>query len=129
MSIRSKSDCIILAMLFIIGLLASFLIYMPSNSSGEFVEIRINGNVTQHYSLSEDRTETIRTEYGTNTFCIKDGTVSMEHADCHDQICVTTNGISRAGQTIVCLPHKVVLAVTTEEPWQSGYDAIVGGAS
>lgn len=44
---------------------------------------------------------------GTNTIRIEPGRVRMAAADCPDQICVRMGWSS--GQTIVCLPHRVVL--------------------
>lgn len=123
----TKQDGITMLLLTFLGLAMSFLIYMPSRQSGDFLEIRINGNVAGQYPLSVDCTETITTDAGSNTFYIRDGIVFMEDADCHDRICVSMNGISRQGQTIVCLPHKLVLAIVSKN--SSPYDAVTGGAS
>lgn len=124
-----KQDGIVILLLFLAGLLLSLLIYMPSRRTGDFLEIRVNGVVTGQYPLSEDRKETITTKAGSNTFYIREGTVFMEDADCHDRICVSMNGISGQGQTIVCLPHRLVLAIVSKDPSSSSYDAVTGGAS
>ena len=47
-----------------------------------------------------------------NLFSITDGVVRMEAADCSDQICVHHNAISAEKESIICLPHKVVITVT-----------------
>lgn len=47
----------------------------------------------------------------TNVLIIKDGTADMITADCPDQICVKHEPISRAGETIICLPNKVVVTI------------------
>ncbi|MGI6029901.1 MAG: NusG domain II-containing protein [Eubacteriales bacterium] len=44
-----------------------------------------------------------------NVLEIRDGKAFMQSADCPDQICVHMAPISREGETIVCLPHKVVI--------------------
>ena len=42
----------------------------------------------------------------------------MIEADCPDLICVHHKPISRQGESIVCLPHKVIVEVTGEESAQ-----------
>ena len=36
----------------------------------------------------------------------------MEDADCPDKVCVKTGKIKSPGQTVVCLPHRVVIEIT-----------------
>ena len=42
---------------------------------------------------------------------ISDGKADMESADCPNQICVHHGAISHTGETIVCLPNRVVIEV------------------
>lgn len=42
---------------------------------------------------------------------IFDGKTDMESADCPNQICVHHSAISNTGETIVCLPNRVVIEV------------------
>ena len=42
---------------------------------------------------------------------ISDGKADMESADCPNQICVHHSAISHIGETIVCLPNRVVIEV------------------
>lgn len=53
---------------------------------------------------------------------IKGGKVYVTHADCADKICEKTGAISRAGQSIVCLPNAVTVTVTgkTDLSWEVG---------
>lgn len=46
-----------------------------------------------------------------NVIVIKNGKVSVTSADCPDQICVKQGAISEKGETIVCLPHKLVIEI------------------
>ena len=46
-----------------------------------------------------------------NDIDIKGGKVSVTFATCPDQICVKQGEISEAGETIVCLPHKLVVEI------------------
>ena len=49
--------------------------------------------------------------YESNQIRIQDRTVRMIEADCPDQICVNHLAISRDGESIICLPNKVVIAI------------------
>ena len=51
---------------------------------------------------------------------IRDGYASVEYADCPDGICAAHKPISRSGESIVCLPHKVVITVRSAENNGSG---------
>ena len=36
----------------------------------------------------------------------------MKDADCPDKICINMGTIRKKGQTIICLPHKLVVEIT-----------------
>ena len=105
----------------IIGLLAFCLIGIAAfyllSATDEPLSVRVTrqGEVIAVFPLSEDHTETFSDVTGSNTLEISDGTAKMIDADCPDQICVNTYPISSPGETIVCLPHKLVIEVITGE--------------
>lgn len=81
---------------------------------GETVKIIIDGKTEYTYNLNKDDRLVLFTgedDKLQNTVVIKDGKAYMESANCPDKICVAHSAISKAGQTIVCLPHKLVVAV------------------
>jgi len=49
---------------------------------------------------------------------IEGGEAYLKEADCPDGLCVGMGKISRSGQSIICLPHKVVVDIVggDEEP-------------
>ena len=59
---------------------------------------------------------------------IEDGSVRMEWADCPDQLCVQHRGISRDGESIICLPNQIVISVESagETAEGTGLDGVVG---
>ena len=65
--------------------------------------------------LCKNQTYKIPTKSGLNVMKIKDGKVTMEKADCPDQICHKHKAIEKSGETIVCLPHKVVIEVSSDK--------------
>lgn len=125
-----RADKWFLLLLILAGIGLSVGIYMPRTVSGSYVEIRIDGVRTAAFPLSSNRTQTISGADGSsNTFEIRDGIVFMREADCHDKVCVGMRGISKTGETIVCLPHKLVLAIVATDEEPSGPDAVTGSRS
>ena len=53
----------------------------------------------------------INNKLGKNTVKIVNGGVLMENANCLDKICVKAGFINKPGQSIVCLPHKLVIDI------------------
>lgn len=98
----------LVAAVMIIAVLIATLV-MVFKPSGSKVEIYVDGNLRYTYNLNEDRTVDID---GHNVVVIKNGTVKMKEADCHNQLCVNNKAISKSGEQIVCLPNKVAVIIT-----------------
>lgn len=47
-----------------------------------------------------------------------------EKADCKDQICADHKAIEKSGETIVCLPHKVVIEIRSEDGKEQELDGV-----
>ena len=46
-----------------------------------------------------------------NLIEVKGNRIRIKEADCGDQICVRRGWIDQSGETIVCLPHKLIIEV------------------
>ena len=59
---------------------------------------------------------------------IENGSVVMEWADCPDQLCVNHRSISRDGESIICLPNRVVVSIegTDGKNEENSLDGIAG---
>lgn len=80
--------------------------------NGSEVVIYRDGEELYRRELSEEAHLSL--EYGEgqeNTVDIKNGQASVTSATCPDQICVNQGAISQEGETIVCLPHKLVVEI------------------
>ena len=91
---------------------------------GSAVIVEQNGRETARYALSEDRTVRIEGEGGYNLLVIEGGEVYLSEADCPTQLCMKTGKIRYAGQSIVCLPHKLAVRIVGGA---SAMDAVTGG--
>ena len=83
-------------------------------NEGNTVMVTVAGKFYGEFSLHEDRTVEIRTETSLNVFVIREGKVYMEIADCPDGICTKHRAVSYDGESIICLPNQVVIAVDSK---------------
>lgn len=110
-----KADFIIIAVVAVVAGILVFVLYGLNNDSGAYVEIEADGKVIETLSLDEDAVREIETDNGgRNVLVIKDGEVEMSEANCPDGICTNHSKIHRNGESIICLPHKVVVSVVNE---------------
>ena len=109
---------VILVMAFIAIVIANIL-----KTDGSKVVITIDGKEYESLDLNINKTLTIQGNDGEyNTLTIKDGVVSMIDASCPDQLCVKHKGIHYDNESIVCLPHKMILKIINGE--DNGVDII-----
>lgn len=110
-----KNDLILIGSFLVIALLA-FGIYMGMHKSqGTQVQIQIDGSVYKTLSLAKDQTILIPSAGNhTNKLEIKNGYANMVDADCPDKLCVHQKKIKNAGESLVCLPHKVIVTVLSD---------------
>lgn len=110
---RLRNDIILFAVIIIIAV-SGLLILNFSRAEGKSVIILIDGVETARYSINTNLEKVIETENGSNTLVIKSGKVSVKNADCPDLVCVKHREISKDGETIICLPHKLVIEISKE---------------
>lgn len=111
--VRLKRDIILVLSMVIIAAAAFLIINYIVKKDGSYAVIKVDGNVIKTLDLNSDETTIEVNGYqgGVNKVVINDGKVSMTEADCPDELCVKTGKISRVGETIVCLPHRVVVEI------------------
>lgn len=98
----------------LLAVLIIFVIFKLNLKDGNCVKVSINSDVKNCYTLSKDTTVEIRDGANTNTLVIEDNKAYIIHANCPDKICVAHKPISKTGETIVCLPHKLVVEIAEE---------------
>ncbi len=106
--------------LLIVGVLlvsAIGLVYLfVFRGKGDTVKVTVDGEIYGVYSLSDNITKDIITDENGqyhNRLVIQDGKAYMHTANCPDGICVAHAPVFRDGESIVCLPHGVVVTVAT----------------
>lgn len=108
-----KRDIILIASILAIALVL-LLVVQLTREEGAYVLVRVDGQETGRFSLSENGTYELNG--GTNILRIENGVAYLTDANCPDQLCVHQGKISMTGQVITCLPNKLTVSVYgTEE--------------
>lgn len=113
---RLKKDIILLSGILLTALLAWLIPSFLNKGKPAVVRVYQDGNRIADYPLAEDLTTAI--PYGEehyNLLLIEGGKVSVSDADCPDQLCVKQRSISGNGESIICLPHRLVVQIESEE--------------
>lgn len=80
---------------------------MISKDNGQYVKITKDDVTIGIYPLSKNDTY----DLGSNILVVKSGVAYMEHADCPDKLCISQGKIKKVGESIICLPNRVVATV------------------
>ena len=106
----SRNDLLLILLLALLAGMAMLYLHIKQKD-GAIVQVELEGEIYDSYDLNRDQTISIEGEDFVSTLVIKDGQAEMTQADCPDQICVDHRPISHDGETIVCLPHKLVVEI------------------
>lgn len=123
-----KMDIILIAVV-LLAAAGIYLFYSAGAEDGKVAVVTVDGEWKATLPLESSTEEsvqsssTIRTEWGYNIVTVQNGQVFVKEADCRDHICVEHKKISKVGETIVCLPHKLVVEIKGEAP--ADFDAVV----
>lgn len=111
-----KNDFILFAFLTAAVLIGFCIRSSVFSEKGSEITVTRDGRPVGVYSLSSDTEVTFTGETGgSNTLRIVDGMAYMTSADCPDKLCMRQKAISGKGESIICLPHRLVVEVTKGE--------------
>ncbi len=107
--------------LIIILLLTSIFVLLIFNdkSKPESVVISSGGNIIGTYSIHEDKVLNVSGLLGDVVVNIRDGKVWVSKSNCEDLLEVKQGEINKCGQSLVCVPNKVVISITGREAVES----------
>ena len=112
-----KNDILFAAAVLLTAVVVYLAVYGIFGTKGATVQIIKDGEVYAEYTLEENREVQISygQDEGVNVLVIENGKAFMKEADCPDKLCVKQKAISANGESIVCLPHKLVITVVGGE--------------
>ncbi|MDY3854638.1 MAG: NusG domain II-containing protein [Butyribacter sp.] len=114
---KLKRNDFILIIIILAAALLSFAAYrLLYHKQGDSVQVTVDSRVIKTLPLDTDATYTIHSkDSGSNVLVIKNGAASIREANCSDEVCVHHKEISAQGESIICLPHKVVVSVISSK--------------
>ena len=139
-----KADIILFVALIAIGLAASAFLAMSRADAGSDAKVVIEsgGSLFAEYPLSEDTEIIVPAPSGVsyrdpkappadagdectryryfNIVRISGGKATVSAASCRNQVCAGHEAISKTGESIVCLPNRLVVTIEGGD----GYDAV-----
>jgi len=104
-----KGDFVVFGIIVSLSLILFFAFF---GKGGKQVTVTSNGKPLGEYPLNRHQVVPIVSENGVNTLIIENGEAYFKNSDCPDKTCERTGKIKNVGETIVCLPHKVIAEVT-----------------
>lgn len=120
MRIIKKMDIVIIVLLLIISFTPHLIFFKTSQKSSKnnYAIIQVDGKIHKKIDLSKvKKSEKVNLNLpnGKNTLLIKNNNIQMDSANCNDALCVKQGNISKVGQTIICLPHKLIIEIKGDE--------------
>ena len=107
-----KKDFVLAAVIAIIAGISALMVMFAQSGAGTSVRVTVDGALYGEYSLSGEQSIFIDSASGYNRLVIENGSAYMAEADCPDKYCMDYKPVSRGGETIICLPHRLVVEVT-----------------
>ena len=118
-----RNDALLIAALLVLGGAVALYLNLTREAGGLAV-VQVDGEVLMELPLDKDARIVLGTGEHTNTLVIVDGTAQVVEAGCPDQVCVRQGVVRYEGESIVCLPHKLVVTIQGGE--SNGVDGSTG---
>lgn len=111
MKMLKKDDMILIGVL-LAGVAVILCALLLANRNGEYAVVSVDGVEVASFPLNSDTVYEIEGyNGGHNTLIIKDGKAHLEDSSCPDHLCEHMGRIDREGQSIICLPNRVVVEI------------------
>ena len=109
---KIKRDAVLVLLCIIISAAVYFIINIYVKKDGAYAVVKVDGEIIRSLELNKNTSVIVHGyQGGSNTIVVDNGQVYMTDADCPDKLCERTGRISRTGESIVCLPHRVVVEI------------------
>lgn len=111
-------DALVVLAVLLLGVATAWLAYGGENSGALTATVKHRGQVVARVelsSLTEEKTVSIDGAYHLTVTLDRTG-AAVTDSDCPGQDCLHTGRITRAGQSIVCLPEQVIVTLEGKAP-------------
>ena len=118
-------DALVVLFVIVLAVVTAVFVYGKSGEAALTATVKHRGEIVAQVALdtlTEDKIITVDGKYHLTVTLTKDGAAVTE-SDCPGQDCLHTGRITRAGQSIVCLPEQVIVTLEGKTP---SADVILG---
>lgn len=107
----SIRELIIIAVILLLGVTAFILLFSLKND-GTTAIISVDGKSVAEIELTVSQNKTFSVSEAENiTFEVNNGRIRVVDSDCPDKICCNTGFISKSGESIICMPNKMIVEI------------------
>lgn len=111
-TLRSRDAALLIFIIIGAGIVGTVMWFMRNGQTADKVSVKVDGRVVYSDTLTKDTELNVEGfEGGYNHVVINGGKVSVTDADCPDKVCINSGEIEKNGQTIVCMPHRMVVEI------------------
>ncbi|MBQ3565874.1 MAG: NusG domain II-containing protein [Oscillospiraceae bacterium] len=106
----SVRELIIIAVILLFGVTAFILLSFKKN--GRTALIYVDGKPVTEIELKQEQNKTFTVSDAENIiFEVNNGKVRVVSSDCPDKVCCNTGFISKSGESIICMPNKMIVEI------------------
>ena len=114
----TKRDILLIFSVLLLGV-ALLLPKSIGAGDGERVIVSCDGEETV-YSLKNDGEYSIVSGEYHYVLRVENGTIAVTYSDCPDKVCVRSGSISHSGESVVCIPGRLVVTVSGDDESSDG---------
>lgn len=110
-----------LLILAVLGVSVGFIPWLQSGDPGQAAVVHLENNVVATLPLEEETEYSVMGPLGETIIQVKSGKVRVISDPGPQQLCVLQGWISRAGDSLVCLPNQIIIHI----PGSPSYDGLI----
>jgi hypothetical protein len=111
---KKRNDLILLLGIVLIAALVLIAFHFLK-ADGATIEVTKNGKKIAEYPLTQNAEIKLDGAAGHAILIIEDGQAYIKEASCPDKLCIKQGKINKNGETVICLPNKLVVTVNSED--------------
>lgn len=119
-----KKDFILISAVLLIVSVTFSINYFVNTKKGEKIEIYVDNKLYKTYDIDDEDEIKIESEKGYNLIKIHNHGVEITEASCPDKVCINEGFIEKPSKSIVCLPNKVHIKITSDSNHEDEEDVI-----
>lgn len=120
---KYRADIVLIGLLIIMAFISYIVIFNFMSRHGDVVEVYSQSKLIKKVPLDTDTEFEVKIDNHVNVIRVENGFVFMLDADCPDKLCKKQGKIRNSGETIICLPNKIVIRVDAEKQNSDAVDA------